>query len=299
MDIQGQAISADGIIDLSVDTAAGKPQILAIDPKAGKVIKQVDEPRATDLHVANGSLWASGLSTNSSGGVCTVTRFDPATLDVQATFPIPCTFGYTGPRIVSMGTSVWFVDTSAYDLNSNTGAKLTRIDPDTNKPGRSVDLGYMGGCCQDAPTAVYCSCSQGSLSRLTDEDPAFVDLGTLYGVFPAGDGLWTTDQSGNAMFIEGTGGPSATIPIEGNQVVGGDATGVYYQRSRAQEELLRQPADGSPAVQVATAPVLGTGVDQVNLDYLTGNPVKFAMTDGLATIWLVQGKLYLQWAPLP
>ncbi len=44
---------------------------------------------------------------------------------------------------------------------------------------------------------------------------------------------------------------------------------------------------------------LGSGVDQVNLDYLTGNPVRFATTDGFATIWLVNGQLYLQWAPLP
>ncbi len=300
-DIQGSALSPDGsVVDLSIDTASGKAQLVAVDAKSGRVLKQVEEPRATDLHIAAGSLWAAGLAADASGGICTVTRFDPDTLDTQATFPIPCTFGYPGPRIVSMGTSVWFVDTSAYDLNAQTGAKLTRIDPTTNQPGSSVPLGFIGGCCQDSQGAVFCYCSQGTLSGLADGGSGFVSLGQPSGsIFPVGDGVWTTDQNGDAVLERVDGSTSPPIPLQGAQIVGGDANGLYVQQSRAQIELLYQRSDGSAPTQVGAAPVIGTGLDQTNLDYETGGPVKLAAPGGLATLWLYQGTVYGQWAPLP
>ncbi len=300
-DIQGSALSPDGsVVDLSIDTAAGKPQLVAVDAKTGRVLNELEEPHATDLHVAAGSLWAAGLVADASGGNCTVTRFDPDTLGVQATFAIPCAFSYPGPKIVSMGTSVWFIDTSAYDLNTQAGAKLTRIDPTTNKPGRSVPLAFIGGCCQDSQGALFCYCSQGTLSSLTEAGSAFVSMGQPSGsIFPTGDGVWTTDQNGDAILEHADGSTSPPIPLQGADLVGGDANGIYLQQTQAEMDLLYQRSDGSAPVKIGVAPVFGSGLDQTNFDYLTGNPVKEAAPGGLATFWLYQGTIYGQWAALP
>jgi hypothetical protein len=302
IDIAGAVAADDGTLVVSFHTADGKAALAAIDARTGAVRQRLDEPVATDLHLASGSVWAAGLSADAGGQNCTVTRLDPDTLSVQATFPIPCAFGYPGPHLASTGTSVWFVDTSSYDVNQGTGARLTRIDPETNRPGKSVPLASTT-CCIDGPRALWQYGAQSVISRLTDTDNAFEDLGNYSSIIPAGSGFWT-DSKGPPQFVDGPGGPGTTIQLGGTDIadgrlVGGDTAGVYLQVDRGETDLYRVAADASPPVQIAVAPILGSGINETFLDYLVGGPRKFALKEGLATIWLVQGSMYLQWAPLP
>ena len=94
------------------------------------------------------------------------------------------------------------------------------------------------------------------------------------------------------------------MPLNDLRIVGGDPTGVYLQ-SDSPVVLYRQPADGSPAMQLAKAPVSGTGIDETDYDYLTGGFPWFATPQGYAHVWLFKVTpdstlaLWLQWAPLP
>ena len=298
VDVQPGAVGPDGTVYVSIDTPSQQAAILAIDPKAATVLHQLASPQATDLHFAAGSVWAAGQATDANGGHCTVTRFDASTLATIATLPVPCAAGFPGPRIVSTGTAVWFVDTTKLDTTAGTGATLTRIDPDTNKPGRSVALGYPGGCCQDSQGAVFCNCGGGGLSRLLEDATTFEPLGQYGQDYPAGTGFWT-QQGETAIYVNGAGGPAISLPLTDQRVVGGDATGVYLQAGSPEVRLLRQPADGSPPVQVATAPVFGTGIDTTYPDYLSGGYPSFATARGFVHLWIQDKALYVQWAPLP
>jgi hypothetical protein len=297
LDIQGAAVGPDDTIYLSIDTPAQTSTILAIDPHTATVLHQITVPRAPGLHFAAGSLWAAGVAKDANGGNCTVSRLDPATLATQATLAIPCVSGLPGPVIVSSGSAIWYVDATHADPSTGNGATVVRIDPSTGAPGASVSLPLIDGCCRDGQGAIYCYCARGNLYRLDENGTAFEALGNYPEIFPAGNGFWT-QQGETAIFVTGAGGPAVTLPLTDQQVVGGDPTGVYLEESTQAIELFRQPADGSPPVQVATAPTFGTGLNATTPDYLGGFP-SFATADGFAHFWLDSKSLYLQWAPLP
>ena len=293
----GAAVAPDGTVDLSIERVDSSTAMIAINPRTGAVLKEVDEPTATDLHFANGSMWAAGLGQDADGHHCLLTQFDPVALAVQGTYPLACTSGYPGPRIVSTGDALWVVDTSKVDPATGSGAVLARLDPGTHLPRRSVPLGYTAGCCAEGQGALFCFCGQG-LSRLLDADSAFVNLGDYNPIYPAGTGVWA-EQNGSAVFVDGPSGPSTVFPIPDGRLVGGDPRGVYVESGISPTNLLRQSVDGSAPVKIASAPIFGSGIDETDLDYLSGSAAKFSLQDGFATIWVFQKALYLQWAPLP
>jgi hypothetical protein len=112
------------------------------------------------------------------------------------------------------------------------------------------------------------------------------------------NGFWAT-QGDSAVFVPTGGGPPTSLPLNGQDLVGGDATGFYFEKSEASIELWRQAADGEAPVQVATAPTFGTGLNQTTPDYLIGDLPTFATADGFAHFWIEDQGLYLQWAALP
>ena len=297
LDIMGAAVGPDDTLYVSVDTPANTAAILAIDPRTGSVTHQITVPTATDLHFVDGALFAPGVAPDASGGKCTVSRFDPVTLASQATLAVPCTFGYAGPKVVSSGSALWYEDTSHFDGSTGKGANMVRIDPASGAPGASVSLPDNDGCCQNGQGAIYCYCGGGNEWQLADDGSAFQSVGNYNPIYPAGNGFWT-EQGGSAVYVTGPGGPTTTIPLQGNDLVGGDATGFYYEQSRQTFELFRQPADGSPPTQIATAPTFGSGLSQTSPDYLIGGFPSFATADGFAHYWIEDKVLYLQWAPL-
>jgi hypothetical protein len=307
--LTGAAVGPDDTVYLSIDDGQGNAQILAVDPHTATVLQSTSVRVSTDLHFAAGSLWAAGLNLDSNFQDCNVTRFDPSTLAVQATFPIACSFNYPGPKLVSSGDTVWVVDTSNYDLTSDSGAKLAQIDPSTNTPGQTVDLPTNYGGFTDSVGALFCRCGQGNsdIYRLLSGGTALEDLGNYTDLYPAGTGFWSTTQAGGstAVYVNSGGGPAASVTLGSTDtLVGGDTGNVYVQRegdvNQPATQLLRQPADGSAAVPIANAPTWDSpaDLDYTSFDYLTGNPTRFATPDGFVTMWIFQGSLYLQWAPL-
>jgi hypothetical protein len=307
--LTGAAVGPDDTVYLSIDDGQGNAQILAVDPHTASVRQAVPVRVSTDLHFAAGSLWAAGLNLDSNFQDCNVTRFDPSTLAVQATFPIACSFNYPGPKLVSSGDTVWVVDTSNYDLGTDSGAKLAQIDPATNTPGRTVDLATNYGGFFDSQGALFCRCGQGNsdVYRLTSDGSSLEDLGNYIDLYPAGTGFWSTTQAGGdtVVYVTGAGAPAVSLTLTGDEtLVGGDTSNAYVQGegnvTQPGTQLLRQPADGSSAVPIANAPTWDSpaDLDYTSFDYLTGNPTKFATPDGFVTMWIFQGSLYLQWAPI-
>lgn len=298
LDLQGAAVGPDDTLYVSIDTPANTAAILAINPHTGTVGHQVTVPRASDLHFAAGSLWVAGIAPDANGGKCTVSRLDPATLASRATLAIPCAFGYPGPKIVGSGSAVWYLDTSHFDPSTGKGANMVRIDPASGAPGTSVSLPATSGCCQDGQGAIYCYCGAGDEWALDENGSAFRDVGKYAPIIPVANGFWS-EQGNAAVFVPASGGSPTTLPLNGQNMVGGDATGFYFEKSQSSIELWRQPADGSPPTQIATAPTFGTGINQNTPDYLIGSQPTFATTDGFAHFWLENQALYLQWAQLP
>ena len=155
-DLDGSTIGPDNTLYVSITDLSGAPELLAIDPSTATIKQQVSMRVVTDLHSAAGSVWAAGQTSDSNGQHCSVTRYDPATLADQGDYQIACTATNGGaPRLTSMGDAVWFVDTTKTDPNTGVGTALTQIDPSTNAPGKSVPLGYAGGCRRDSQGAVF------------------------------------------------------------------------------------------------------------------------------------------------
>ena len=306
--VAGSAIGPDDTVYLSYDDAAGASHLVAIDSHTATVKTTVDMRKSTDIHFVDGSIWASGQHLDANSQDCNVTRYDPTTLAEQATFNIPCSSGYPGPQLESTGDAAWFIDTSKVDPNTGAGAQLTRIDPSTNAPSQSATIPSLDGCCQSSQGALYCFCGNDDVWRLLSAGNAFEDLGNYLDYIPAGTGFWTElqDGSGTAGYVDGPGGPSATVPLNNGSLVAGEANYAYIQGDTTGGldtgyPLLRQATDGSAPVQLATSPVWDAEdlLNMSTLDYLTGNPIKFATSDGLVTIWGFQGAEWLQWAPLP
>jgi hypothetical protein len=306
-DLDGATIGPDDTVYVSITDSSGSPQLLAIDPVTAAVKQHAAMRAPTDLHFAAGSVWAAGQTTDANGQHCTVTRYDPQSLADQGDLPIPCANGYPGPHLISMGDAVWFVDTTKADPSTGAGAALTRIDPASDTPGKSVPLGDAGGCCQDSNGAVFCFCGQSDMWRLTDGDSSFVDLGRYAKIFPAGDGFWT-QEGDSAEFVNAPGGPSVTVQETagsvGEPVVGGDPTAVYLEGNSPDAALIRQPADGSAPTTLAKAPVSGSGIDQTQYGYGADGSPWFATPGGYLNLWVFKATLdsphalWLQWAPI-
>ena len=308
--LQSATIGPDGTVYVSIVNSSKQPQLTAIDPSTGAVKQQTAMAVETAIHFAAGSVWASGQATDANGQHCSVTRYDAQTLAKQGDYPIPCT-NFDPPHLSSMGDAVWFIDTTRSDPNTGAGTMLTRIDPTTNAPGTSVPLGDATGCCLDSQGAVFCHCGNSDVWRLTVNDAAFVDLGNFgySSIFAAGTGFWS-EQSDNAVFVDAPGPPSASVPLGGGRVVGGDTTGVYLQGANVQVgsmsiPLQRYPADGSAPVTLASAPTVGSGIDETQFDYLTEGFPWFATGQGYIHLWEFKetadshDALWVQWAPLP
>jgi hypothetical protein len=297
-DLGGYVVSPDSKLYASVGTGDNQYAIVEIDPTTGKVVTQVTEPVKTDLHFAAGSLWAPGLDPQHP---CTVTRLDAASLAVQATINVPCDF-FGKATVASDGDALWYQDVSKYDLGTDKGATIVRIDPSTNQPSStSVALPFLGGYLKDSYGALfYYDTGSKGLYRLVTGQTALESLGTWKPFMVlGGTGAWLSSQDGkSAQHIGAGGNPDATIQIDGTVVAGNDtAAFVQVEAADGSTQLWSFPIDGSNPTQLATAPTVGNG----GLSYF-GDPQATVGPHGLVKLWLVRGDsgqtLYEQWVPM-
>ena len=304
----GYAIGPDNTVYISAQIDDTHSTLLAIDPNSGKIVKQVDIPAATQIHIAGGSLWLPGLATDPDGGHCNVVRYDAATLVQGVTLKIPC--GPYGVQIVSDGSAAWFEDTTKWDYTTDKGAVLTRIDPTTNAFGPSVDVPYLNGYHRDSQGALFWFDTGAGKSwyRLTTGATAMESMGQFkYEPIPAGTGLWVqSDDQKSAQYYTTAGTPQVTLPINGGTVVGGDTTAAFIQitgenaaGTAAAEQLWRYPIDGSAPVMISYSPT----INSENYNYFS-DPPPMANGNGVAKIWatLIDSTnvpwIVVQWVPV-
>jgi hypothetical protein len=308
----GYAQGPDDTVYMSIQTGDNAFSLISFDPAAGKIVSQVSVPLLTAVHFAAGSVWLPGLETDSNGHNCSITRFDASTLTKQATVAVPCDFSGSVGTVASDGDSIWFTDVSKYDLGTNKGAVMTRIDPATNAPGTAatdtVALPFIGGYVLDSQGAFFYYDSDHGYLVLSSGASSFTSLGKFQEVAPpraAGAGLWVqanTDQA--AEYYTSPGTPAASVPVGGN-LVAGDASAAYTEvlgnnasTGATETQLWRYPIDGSTPTQITTAPNPGGG----ELDYF-GDPMPTADGHGILKLWPTRDSagnpvILLQWTPL-
>jgi hypothetical protein len=311
-DLGGFAQGPDDMVYFSVRTGDNAFSLIAFDPMAG-TLNKVSVPALATVHVAAGSVWLPGLITDANGHNCSISRFDAATLAQQATIKIPCTFDGGPGAVASDGGSLWFVDTSKFDLGTGKGAVMTRIDPATNAPATgptdSVAMPFVNGYAQDSQGAFFYYESGQGYNVLPQGASSFISLGKFQGSVPrpAGAGLWhqsNTDQSAQYFTAAGTAQGSVQV---GGGLVAGDTSAAYTEvlgnnasTGNTEEQLWRYPLDGSTPTEIATAPEMGQG----NFLSYFGDPMPQANGHGVLKVWLTrdtsgQRVLLLQWTPVP
>ncbi len=304
----GYAIGANDTVYVSVQTGDTTFSLMAVDPVAQKIVNQVAVPALTQVHYAAGSVWLPGLKTDANGHNCSITRFDGQTLAEQATIQVPCSPGGSVGLVASDGDAVWYEDDSKYDLTTNSGTVLARIDPATNAPGTSVPLPFEGGYALDSQGAFfyYDTGSGKGYYRLTTGSTTFDSLGAIVGTArPGGTGLWTSSSDHKtAQYFTQAGAPAATLQIDGS-VVAGDENAAYVETQGTDpsgnfaEQLWRYPADGSTPAQIALAPA----IDGNPLSYFD-DPLPISNGDGVVKLWMARtgtdqtNTLLLQWVPV-
>ncbi len=305
--IGGFAIGANDTVYLSVQTGDNKYSLIAFDPKAGKVLTQVDEPALTPVHFAGGAVWLPGLVTANDNN-CSVTRVDPATLAQITTVAVPCSAFGSAPDMASDGDALWYVDATKVDLTTNLGAVLRRIDPTTNAPGTSVALPHPGLSLTDSHGALFLYDTNKNYWRLATGSTSLDAFGKIQGFSfaPGGTGLWVGLSDGKtAEYFTGPGAAAATLQT-GGDLVAGDEKAVYVEipandakTGAFENQLWRYPLDGSAPIEIATAPVLDGGP----LAYF-GDPLPISNGDGVLKLWVKPSgatptpTVLLQWAPV-
>ena len=181
-------------------------------------------------------------------GRCSLARFEPGSLTVQAAIPIGCDI--SGPMFVATDDGIWWKDRSGADINGK-GGHIRHVDLPTNTVDRSVELPSLNGYLQSAGSTVFYSddVNGPKTYRLDPGTSAFVSMGQVPSPFlPTRTGVWTQlYQSGQgqpeADFYTGPGKPAQRLPIDG-VLVGADEHAVYTSRSAGPDELWRYVQSG-------------------------------------------------------
>lgn len=304
--VGGYALGSDNTVYLTAQTGDAAYSLIAFDPVAGKIVKQVSIPAATPVHFAAGSVWLPGIKTDSNGHNCSVTRFDATTLAEQATIATPCSAFGSANLMASDGDALWYMDWTKTDPTTDLGGVMTRIDPGTNAPGTSVALPSTNGYLVDSQGAFFYRDKHSSYFRLTTGSTSFESLGSFKSYFtsiPGGTGLWAQDSHAKtALYFTQAGSPQATLQV-GGSLIAGDATAAYVEVDGLgagggfETQLWRYPVDGSTPTQIAAAPALDGGP----LNYF-GDPMPIANGNGVLKIWPTHhgsqiSPILLQWTP--
>jgi hypothetical protein len=260
---------------------------------------------------AAGSLWAGEFS-RAEIGKCEISRLDPDTLTEQASVPTVCADqGLT--TLAPVGDAVWFVDSTGAAADG-TGQHLRRIDPSTNSvdasPGGNLTLPIAvqfvnvtgaGTMWSSTSAGLLFGNRQSGLYRLLAGSETFDSLGSPQGAllawYAAGDGVWTTTDTGEsggqgslASFYDSTNPPSMSLGYDG-YLNGADDAAIYVEYledDTVADSLVRYPIDGSGPVVVAqggfTQNPFG-GQTPLGYDDSLINPLLFNGSIGVKT-WL-------------
>ncbi len=309
INVDGAVFGPDGTMYLSVELPEGQFEVVAIDPRQGRITHRIATTGAGLLAFASGSIWLGGTTASSD---CTITRLDPTTLAGQAPIAVPCDLGRS--VFTSRGQAIWFVDQSAVD-SSGSGVLLRMIDPTTNRPSATgAALHYANGSLSSSPdsTAIVYGDVGKDVQFLAAGSTQFQSLGKLaIPLFAVAPGVWTdtfgTSSGTGSASLVGPGGTLATVPIDG-PVVGANDRAVYVNGQAAadgSDTLWRYPADGSVPIQIAQGSKIDTDGAAADLGYFDNAPFLVGAHQAVK-IWLVPSSINaglsavdIQWVALP
>lgn len=268
--VRGAATGPDGLIYLSV-LQGDAGEVLRVDPQSASVTERVATAWAGRVAFVDGALWVGDMTSLTS---CSISRLDPATLVVEATYPTVC--GTFGTQFVAVGDAIWWADATGTDANG-VGGHLQRLDPASGTSSEVAASPYAFGTLASSASAIFLTDSAGAVHRLRPGESSFTLVTTERAQwFPSGDGLWRQEPVGRAVFVDGTPEGDRSISIGGSLVAAWsdalyadvlDVTGVITNT------LQRYPQDGSSASLLFSG-----GTTQVDgatriFDYATAGPL--------------------------
>jgi hypothetical protein len=256
--VVGSALDDSGSLYLSVRFEDQHRELLAIDPVAQTVVSRVEMADDGQIVFAAGSLWMS--ATTDSG--CAVFRFDPS-LELEATIDVPCVLTLFAPQLVGAGDAPWIYRSEP---------ELTRIDPSDNSLAESIPLPFSNGYLRSTGATIFYSDLEEGVHRLLPGAAGFEPMGTEHTfIHPAEDGFW--EQVGDAIVFQDGPGPTGEVtPTDGILVGATDEAALVERKLEDGTGLWAHPADGGPQVQLASAPMVGTGSEARVLDYFDNYP---------------------------
>lgn len=170
--------------------------ILRIDPRTRRIVATIRAPGRSvigGLAVGAGAVWATDLNLGE------VLRIDPATNRIVARIALP--LAPFRPFAIGAGASdVWVT------VPTNVRGAVVRIDPETNKAGSPIEVGYGPDAVSAAAGAVWVTNTNvagGSLMRIdpkTGRVVAKLLAGRNPGAVAAAEGaIWTAFEAGASI----------------------------------------------------------------------------------------------------
>jgi hypothetical protein len=268
--VVGSALDESGTLYLSVRYEDQHRELLTIDPVAQTVVSRVEMAEDGQIVFAAGSLWMSATT----AGECAVFRFDPS-LELQTTIDVPCVLSMFAPQVVAAGDAPWIYGSEP---------ELTRIDPSDNSLAESVPLPFPSGYLRSTGATIFYSDLEEGAHRLLPGAAGFEPMGSDHVlIHPGGDGFW--EQVGDAIvFYEGPGPAGPVTPTDGILVGATDRAALVERSTEDGTGLWAYPAGGGAPVQLATAPMIGTGSEARLLDYFDNYP-PITSPDLIVKLW--------------
>ena len=296
--INGSAVAPDGRLYLSVLLADDSYELVAVDPRAQEVLARVPIADGGLVAFADDSVWVTG-----AGDDCAIRRFDPRTLEEQASVSIACYFSFLQAPLTGATGTVWYYDSSG--AGGEDGVRLRAVDPATNEPAEGVAVPFNSGYFRGNAEALFYSDVFEGTFRWRPGEAEFTEV-PVAGLFayPSRDGYW--DQAGDDLrYTDGTGAARTTFS-SGRLVGATDEAGLVQRDGAEGPELWAYPNDGSPQYRVAEGPTVGSGAAEQQLDYIGDEPAFVLGAEGaVVRHWLVRssaepdrGVVYVQWIDL-
>jgi len=256
--VVGSALDDSGTLYLSVRFEDQHSELMMIDPVAQTVLSRVEMVDDGQIVFAAGSLW---MSATTEGG-CAVFRFNPS-LELETTIDVPCILSLFAPQLVAAGDAAWIYRSEP---------ELTRIDPATNSLAESIPLPFSNGYLRSTGATIFYSDIEEGVHRLLPGAAGFQFMGgenTL--IHPSGDGFW--EEVGDAIVLhDGPGPPGPVTPTDGKLVGATERAALVERSTEDGTGLWAYPAGGGPPLQLASAPMIGTGSEARLLDYYDNYP---------------------------
>ncbi|MEO6349985.1 MAG: hypothetical protein ABIP53_04975, partial [Candidatus Limnocylindrales bacterium] len=314
--IDGAAVGPAGIAYLSVQQAADKYAVLAVDLATGTIVKRIDTAGGGKVALTGDSVWVGGIDGDFFS--CSVTSLNPATLEIRGSVAVPCDL--FSSTFTSFDDAIWFLDRTTADADAH-GGRLRRIDPVTREVTGDIVVPYVNGYMTSTPEALFWL-AQGrrapnqddaSVFRLLPGETALTSFGVLdsdsqplLNFSPAGEGFWAWPRfDAPPVFRSSPSDPGVALTINGS-LVGADETALYTNQVSTFDslpELWRYPVDGSAASRLAVGVTIQTANGDQTLSY--NAPLLFQ--EGYAVqLWVVLSRieqsvrsLVMQATPLP